>query len=157
VAHACIVGSCPSTEKKKRKIQRMLGLVWMSKMSSRSSYTYSFLRNHSYRPYFPPVKSGNGLLSQGWEGYQWRCYKTDVLPLLGWWEGVTSSFSQPVWSFSPPGKLIICNVTGIAHRRPQGESYDQAIRNDETGLWQCPFCQQDNFPELSEVSAAASL
>lgn len=54
----------------------------------------------------------------------------------------------------PPGKLIICNVTGIAHRRPQGESYDQAIRNDETGLWQCPFCQQDNFPELSEVCAA---
>ncbi|NXX65199.1 SPT6H factor, partial [Spizella passerina] len=49
------------------------------------------------------------------------------------------------------GKMIICNVTGIAHRRPQGESYDQAIRNDETGLWQCPFCQQDNFPELSEV------
>lgn len=47
--------------------------------------------------------------------------------------------------------MIICNVTGIAHRRPQGESYDQAIRNDETGLWQCPFCQQDNFPELSEV------
>lgn len=42
-------------------------------------------------------------------------------------------------------------VTGIAHRRPQGESYDQAIRNDSTGLWQCPFCQQDNFPELSEV------
>ncbi|XP_053313046.1 transcription elongation factor SPT6 [Spea bombifrons] len=49
------------------------------------------------------------------------------------------------------GKLVTCNVTGIAHRRPQGESYDQAIRNDETGLWQCPFCQQDNFPELSEV------
>jgi len=55
------------------------------------------------------------------------------------------------------GKLIICNVTGIAHRRPQGESYDQAIRNDETGLWQCPFCQQDNFPELSEVRAAVLL
>ncbi|KAG7266432.1 hypothetical protein CRUP_030655 [Coryphaenoides rupestris] len=33
----------------------------------------------------------------------------------------------------------------------EGESYDQAIRNDETGLWQCPFCHQDNFPELSEV------
>ncbi|PIO16577.1 hypothetical protein AB205_0220990, partial [Aquarana catesbeiana] len=48
-------------------------------------------------------------------------------------------------------KLITCSVIGIAHRRPQGESYDQAIRNDETGLWQCPFCQQDNFPELSEV------
>lgn len=51
----------------------------------------------------------------------------------------------------PPGKLITSIVTGIAHRRPQGESYDQAIRNDSTGLWQCPFCQQDNFPELSEV------
>lgn len=50
-----------------------------------------------------------------------------------------------------PGKLITSIVTGIAHRRPQGESYDQAIRNDATGLWQCPFCQQDNFPELSEV------
>ncbi|TNM85156.1 hypothetical protein fugu_009334 [Takifugu bimaculatus] len=49
------------------------------------------------------------------------------------------------------GKLITSIVTGIAHRRPQGESYDQAIRNDATGLWQCPFCQQDNFPELSEV------
>lgn len=49
------------------------------------------------------------------------------------------------------GKLITSIVTGIAHRRPQGESYDQAIRNDNTGLWQCPFCQQDNFPELSEV------
>lgn len=51
-----------------------------------------------------------------------------------------------------PGKLITSVVTGIAHRRPQGESYDQAIRNDATGLWQCPFCQQDNFPELSEVA-----
>lgn len=50
------------------------------------------------------------------------------------------------------GKLITSVVTGIAHRRPQGESYDQAIRNDATGLWQCPFCQQDNFPELSEVT-----
>lgn len=53
--------------------------------------------------------------------------------------------------FSFLGKLITSIVTGIAHRRPQGESYDQAIRNDTTGLWQCPFCQQDNFPELSEV------
>ena len=53
--------------------------------------------------------------------------------------------------FTLPGKLITSVVTGIAHRRPQGESYDQAIRNDATGLWQCPFCQQDNFPELSEV------
>lgn len=68
-------------------------------------------------------------------------------------------FSQPAPRSPslPPGKLIICNVTGIAHRRPQGESYDQAIRNDETGLWQCPFCQQDNFPELSEVRAIVTM
>uniref|UniRef100_UPI00358E2347 transcription elongation factor SPT6 isoform X2 n=1 Tax=Myxine glutinosa TaxID=7769 RepID=UPI00358E2347 len=49
------------------------------------------------------------------------------------------------------GKLVTCMVTGIARRRPQGESNDQAIRIDSTGLWQCPFCQQDDFPELSEV------
>lgn len=71
-----------------------------------------------------------------------------LLPLL---------FFPSLFSTIPPGKLIICNVTGIAHRRPQGESYDQAIRNDETGLWQCPFCQQDNFPELSEVCATVLL
>lgn len=30
---------------------------------------------------------------------------------------------------------------------------DQAnpVRNDETGLWQCPFCLQKDFPELSDV------
>ena len=25
------------------------------------------------------------------------------------------------------------------------------VRNDETGLWQCPFCLRDLFPKLSEV------
>ena len=25
------------------------------------------------------------------------------------------------------------------------------VRNEETGLWQCPFCLRDSFPELSEV------
>jgi len=51
------------------------------------------------------------------------------------------------------GKLITCQVTGIAHRRPQGDQLEVAhpVRNDETGLWQCPFCQKNNFPELSEV------
>lgn len=72
---------------------------------------------------------------------------------LRWRELPSSAVFHSFLPFShhPTGKMIICNVTGIAHRRPQGESYDQAIRNDETGLWQCPFCQQDNFPELSEV------
>lgn len=51
------------------------------------------------------------------------------------------------------GKLVMCTVTGIAHKRPQGDQLDQAnpVRNDESGLWQCPFCQKDDFPELSEV------
>jgi len=53
------------------------------------------------------------------------------------------------------GKLIICRVTGIAHRRPNKEQLEVAnpVRNDETGLWQCPFCDKKDFPELSEVTA----
>ena len=51
------------------------------------------------------------------------------------------------------GKLVLGRVIGIAHRRPRGEQLDQAnpVRNDETGLWQCPFCNRSDFPELSEV------
>ena len=51
------------------------------------------------------------------------------------------------------GKLIMCHVTGIAHRRPNKEQLEVAnpVRNDETGLWQCPFCDKKDFPELSEV------
>lgn len=59
-------------------------------------------------------------------------------------------------SFFPPftGKLVLCVVTGIARKRPQGEQLDEAnpVRNEETGLWQCPFCQKKDFPELSEVN-----
>jgi len=53
------------------------------------------------------------------------------------------------------GKLIICHVTGIAHRRPNKEQLEVAnpVRNDETQLWQCPFCDKKDFPELSEVPA----
>ncbi|KAF7404787.1 hypothetical protein HZH66_003693 [Vespula vulgaris] len=51
------------------------------------------------------------------------------------------------------GKLVLATVVGISHRKPQGEQLDQAnpVRNDETGLWQCPFCLKNDFPELSEV------
>lgn len=51
------------------------------------------------------------------------------------------------------GKLVLVQVAGIARKKPQGEQLDQAnpIRNDETGLWQCPFCLKNDFPELSEV------
>ncbi|KAL3856432.1 hypothetical protein ACJMK2_011193 [Sinanodonta woodiana] len=51
------------------------------------------------------------------------------------------------------GKLIMSQIIGIAHRKPQRDQLDQAnpVRNDTTGLWQCPFCNKDDFPELSEV------
>ncbi|XP_022244486.1 transcription elongation factor SPT6-like [Limulus polyphemus] len=51
------------------------------------------------------------------------------------------------------GKLVLAQVQGIARKKPRGEQLDQAnpIRNDESGLWQCPFCRKDDFPELSEV------
>ncbi|KAF7265216.1 transcription elongation factor Spt6 [Rhynchophorus ferrugineus] len=51
------------------------------------------------------------------------------------------------------GKLVQASVVGIARRKPQGEQLDSAnpVRNDETGLWQCPFCLKNDFPELSDV------
>ncbi|OAD54023.1 Transcription elongation factor SPT6 [Eufriesea mexicana] len=51
------------------------------------------------------------------------------------------------------GKLVLATVVGITRRKPQGDQLDQAnpVRNDETGLWQCPFCLKNDFPELSEV------
>ncbi|XP_063383869.1 transcription elongation factor SPT6 [Cydia fagiglandana] len=51
------------------------------------------------------------------------------------------------------GKMVLASVVGITHRKPQREMLDQAnpVRNDETGLWECPFCHKNDFPELSEV------
>lgn len=51
------------------------------------------------------------------------------------------------------GKLITATVSGISRRKPQGEQLDQAnpVRNEETGLWQCPFCLHSDFPEPSDV------
>lgn len=51
------------------------------------------------------------------------------------------------------GKMITSTVSGISRKKPQGDQLDQAnpVRNDETGLWQCPFCLKNDFPELSDV------
>ena len=51
------------------------------------------------------------------------------------------------------GKMVLCRVISFMHRRPKGDQLDQAnpVRNDETGLWQCPFCRKNDFPELSGV------
>ncbi|KAF5296511.1 hypothetical protein FQR65_LT01500 [Abscondita terminalis] len=51
------------------------------------------------------------------------------------------------------GKMVTATVIGITHKKPQPEQLDQAnpVRNDESGLWQCPFCLKNDFPELSDV------
>ncbi|KFM65277.1 Transcription elongation factor SPT6, partial [Stegodyphus mimosarum] len=51
------------------------------------------------------------------------------------------------------GKLILVVVTGIARRKPKNDQLENAnpIRNDDSGLWQCPFCLKKDFPELSDV------
>ena len=51
------------------------------------------------------------------------------------------------------GKLVTATVTGFQHRKPKPEELDRAspVRNEETGLWQCPFCFKNDFPDLSEV------
>lgn len=51
------------------------------------------------------------------------------------------------------GKMVLAKVIGIVHKKPQGEQLDNANpdRNPETGLWQCPFCLKNDFPELAEV------
>ncbi|KAK4315769.1 hypothetical protein Pmani_013007 [Petrolisthes manimaculis] len=51
------------------------------------------------------------------------------------------------------GKLVQVSVTNFIHRKPRGDQLDNAnpVRNEDTGLWQCPFCLKNDFPELSEV------
>ena len=52
------------------------------------------------------------------------------------------------------GKLIMCTVTGFAHRKPPLDMIDQAnpVRDDDSGLWQCPFCLKNDYSDLSEVN-----
>ncbi|GIX89469.1 transcription elongation factor SPT6 [Caerostris darwini] len=51
------------------------------------------------------------------------------------------------------GKMVFVTVTGIARRKARKDQLENAnpIRNEETGLWQCPFCLKRDFPELSDV------
>jgi transcription elongation factor SPT6 len=51
------------------------------------------------------------------------------------------------------GKLVSCIVTGFAYRKPNRDRLDSAdpVKDDETGLWQCPFCTNNTFADLSEV------
>ena len=54
------------------------------------------------------------------------------------------------------GKLLTCTVVGIVRRKTLREVLDRAnpIKNERTLLWQCPFCLQSDFRDLSLVSAS---
>nr|XP_045607015.1 transcription elongation factor SPT6-like [Procambarus clarkii] len=51
------------------------------------------------------------------------------------------------------GKLVQATVTNFIHRKLRRDQVDNAypVRTEGTGLWQCPFCLKNYFPELSEV------
>lgn len=51
------------------------------------------------------------------------------------------------------GKMLSATVVGISHKKPSSEQLDGAnpARNDDSGLWQCPFCVKNDFAELSDV------
>ena len=51
------------------------------------------------------------------------------------------------------GKLLQCKVIRFIHRKPRGDQLDNAnpVRNEESGLWKCPFCMKNDFMELSDV------
>ena len=57
------------------------------------------------------------------------------------------------------GKLCEARVTGFAFKPPQTDELDKAApqRKGEGNLWQCPFCGQDDFPELTEVCGESFL
>ncbi|XP_074604338.1 transcription elongation factor Spt6 isoform X2 [Brevipalpus obovatus] len=50
------------------------------------------------------------------------------------------------------GKLVLGTVLGISRRKPEGPlDENNPIKNEETGLWQCPVCRKSDFLELNEV------
>ena len=53
------------------------------------------------------------------------------------------------------GKMVMGKVINITRSRPQDDQYDKAnpIRNEDTNLWQCPFCLRGDYGELSDVWA----
>ena len=52
------------------------------------------------------------------------------------------------------GKLITCVVSGFAYRKPNRERLENVYpkKDEETGLWQCPFCGNNTFADLGEAS-----
>lgn len=54
------------------------------------------------------------------------------------------------------GKLITCVVSGFAYRKPNRERLENVDpkKDEETGLWQCPFCGNNTFADLGEASTS---
>ena len=51
------------------------------------------------------------------------------------------------------GKLCLVSVNQCKYQKPDSEELDKAapVRKGDGEQWQCPFCGQDDFPELTEV------
>ena len=52
-----------------------------------------------------------------------------------------------------PGKLTMVTVINFKYKKPTADELDKAapVRKEGGDLWMCPFCGQDDFPELTEV------
>ena len=52
-----------------------------------------------------------------------------------------------------PGKLCLVSVIRCTYKKPESDELDKAapVRKGDGEQWQCPFCGQDDFPELTEV------
>jgi transcription elongation factor SPT6 len=62
---------------------------------------------------------------------------------------VTKETPETFWL----GKLVMATVIGFQYQKPTPEDLDSAApkRVEGGNSWQCPFCGQDDFPELTEV------
>ena len=51
------------------------------------------------------------------------------------------------------GKLCLVSVNKLMYKKPDSDEMDKAapVRKGDGEQWQCPFCGQDDFPELTEV------
>nr|CDS26732.1 transcription elongation factor spt6 [Hymenolepis microstoma] len=51
------------------------------------------------------------------------------------------------------GSLVECQVIGLASRKPTQEQIDNAnpIKNNDTGLWTCPFCRKEGFAQFGDM------
>lgn len=50
-------------------------------------------------------------------------------------------------------KLVLAKVKGITYFDDEQHDNFEPIKNSETGLWQCPFCWQNDFTELDDIRA----